>query len=158
MKLHLGCGDVILPGYLNCDMYNKNAQLQCDAMHLPFEDNSVDLIYSAHLIEHFNFFEAYHLLDEWKRVLIPGGKLSVETPNLEALCQALIETPDHERHYFYDHFFGKPWIPGQTHKFLYTPAQLWGLLGNRGFQGIIRLPAKRYIGLEKLCLKMECTK
>jgi len=109
MRLHLGCGDMILPGFINCDLYNPHAQLKCDVINLPFKDNSIEGIYSAHLIEHFDFFQAYHLLEEWKRVLSPGGRLEVETPNLEALCKALVETPEHNRFYFYDQFFGKPW-------------------------------------------------
>jgi predicted SAM-dependent methyltransferase len=158
MKLHLGCGDMILPGFMNCDLYSPQAQVKCDVMHLPYEDDSIEVIYNAHLIEHFDFFEAYHLLAEWKRVLIPGGILAVETPNFEALCKALVEAPEHDRVYLYDQFFGKPWVPGHAHKFLYTPAQLWGTLKNAGFNNIVTVPALRYIGMEKICQRMECTK
>jgi predicted SAM-dependent methyltransferase len=149
---------MILPDYLNCDMYSPKAQLRCDVMYLPFGDSSIEYIYNAHLIEHFDFFQGYHVLAEWKRVLAPGGILSVETPNFEALCRELVALPEHERFHLYDQFFGKPWVPGHAHKFLYTPAQLWGILSSTGFKDIVTVPAKRYIGMERICMRMECTK
>jgi ubiquinone/menaquinone biosynthesis C-methylase UbiE len=157
-KLHLGCGDMILQGYINCDLYNPRADVKCDALHLPFEDESVDEIYSAHLFEHFDFYEAFKLLEEWKRVLKTGAKLIIETPDLEANCRALVNLPEERRCHLYDQFYGKPWIPGLGHKFLYTEGQLRITLQWMGFKDIVRVPALRYIGMEHLNLKMECTK
>ncbi|MFH1044955.1 MAG: methyltransferase domain-containing protein, partial [Pseudomonadota bacterium] len=57
-KLNLGCGDKILPGYLNVDVVESRRGFKpdviCDLHQLtPFEDNSVDEILSVHVVEHF---------------------------------------------------------------------------------------------------------
>ncbi len=49
---------------------------------LPFEDNSMDIIYTKSLIEHI--IEPTALIVEFKRVLKPGGKLLCLTPDWES--------------------------------------------------------------------------
>lgn len=46
---------------------------------LPFEDSSFDLVYSVEVIEHLR--SPYDFLDECYRILRPGGKLILSTPN-----------------------------------------------------------------------------
>jgi predicted SAM-dependent methyltransferase len=154
-RLHLGCGDMVLPGWINCDLYDPHAEVRCDVRKLPFGDETVDEIYNAHLIEHFDYFEGQALVDEWKRVLKPGGRLSIETPDFVNLCRVFAEEKEENRYTLYPQFFARPWIPGQTHKFLYTENQLGGLLTNKGFKQVHKVPALRYIGLEHICLRME---
>jgi len=158
MKLHLGCGDIILDGYLNCDKYNKKAQLVCDVIELPFENDSIDEIYNSHLIEHFDYWEGYKLASEWLRVLKKGGKLAIETPDFVASCQALIDAPEYKRCMLYAQFFGTPWVEGQTHKFLYTEIQLCGMLKDSGFKNFTRVLARRHVGNENINLRIECEK
>lgn len=54
--------------------------LDIDTNDLPFEDNYFDMIYCGELIEHL--FNPDHLLKEIHRVLKPGGKCIISTPNL----------------------------------------------------------------------------
>lgn len=79
IKLNLGCGNIILPGFTNCDLYDEKADIKCDVKDLPFEDNSVDEIVASHIIEHFDFREAQDVLKEWQRVLKRGGKLWIQS-------------------------------------------------------------------------------
>lgn len=54
-----------------------------------FEDNSVEVIYASHVLEHFYYSldnELINTLKEWHRVLAPGGKLLVSVPDLKTLC------------------------------------------------------------------------
>ena len=155
MKINIGCGDVILPGFVNCDLYNPAADIKCDVEQLPFKDNIAELILSWHVIEHFDFYKAVDVMKEWYRVLQPNGKLEVQTPDFLALCKVFLETPEDERYMYYDHFFAKPWIPGQIHKFLYTEECLGRLFFKIGFKNIKRIPANRYYGAEYICLGME---
>ena len=81
-KLNLGCGDKILPGYINVDVaearLGKKPDVLCDLRKLtPFEDQSVDEILSVHVVEHFWRWEVVDILKEWVRVLKPGGKLVI---------------------------------------------------------------------------------
>ena len=156
MKLNIGCGDYIVDGFVNCDMYNNKADIKCDAKSLPFEDNSVEEIYTFHLIEHFDFHEAFIAVREWYRVLMIGGLLHIETPDLLGSCKKFIEIQnDYDKVMkFYSHFFAMPWIPGQTHKFMYVESQLKYLLENCGFINIKRVIADRYNNNEDVNLGM----
>ncbi|MFA6971367.1 MAG: methyltransferase domain-containing protein [Gallionella sp.] len=159
MKLNLGCGDMLLGGFTNIDLYNPKADVRCDVKSLPFEDESVELIYSSHVIEHFHFFEIWDVLLEWKRVLKKGGILEIETPDLLASCKRFVEASEQERiGLLYAHFFSCPWEDGQWHKFLFTESQLRWTLDKLGFKNIERRPALRYIGRENICLKMVAQK
>ncbi len=52
---------------------------------LPFRDGCFSLIYLCDVIEHLFFMDVRIVLDEIVRVLRPGGKLVVSTPNLNRL-------------------------------------------------------------------------
>ena len=45
MKLHLGCGNRYIPGFINIDVQDlDNVDVRADAVDLPYEKNSIDLI------------------------------------------------------------------------------------------------------------------
>lgn len=159
-RLNLGCGKDILDNYINGDLFDRHAQILFDARKLPFKDDSVGEVLASHLIEHFDFREAFVALEEWKRVLKPGGRLIVETPDFLSSCQAFITADEQERVRLYGHFFAMPWIEGQTHKFLYTETQLGWTLRQFGFQDVHRIEAaSAYTTYPKdLYLRMEGTK
>ena len=46
----------------------------------PFEDNSVDAIFSSHFVEHLDGHERAKFYDECYRILVPGGKMRVIHP------------------------------------------------------------------------------
>jgi SAM-dependent methyltransferase len=64
---------------------NVKVDLACDVSVLPFEVGSVDFIYAGHLIEHFYPNQILRVLQEWHRVLKPGGRLVVVTPDCGAV-------------------------------------------------------------------------
>ncbi len=65
--------------------------LQCRAEELPFEDNSVDEIYAGHLLEHFDMNDGEKALKEWKRVLKPGGIITITVPDVEKGLKCLLK-------------------------------------------------------------------
>jgi predicted SAM-dependent methyltransferase len=94
LALHLGCGPQILPGFLNIDKYFEHSKvINWDMYKLPLEDGTVSTIYSSHSLEHLPFHRAKLALAEWARVLKPGGKLFLAVPDLEVICQKMID-PD----------------------------------------------------------------
>lgn len=161
---NIGCGDLPFKTdknrvWFNCDLYNtKNADVKCDIRKLTFKDETLDEIYNSHVLEHVNFREAFEVLKEWKRVLKIGGKLITETPDLLESCRKFVDSNEQERIGLYCHFFSEPWINGQCHKFMYTENQLFWTLEKVGFKNIRRIPAKRYINKEDICLGMEAYK
>ncbi len=76
LKLHLGCGGKHLPGYLNIDMnWSSATDYTCNIAKLSCPDNSVSRIETYHVIEHIPRPQAERVLQEWYRVLQPGGIL-----------------------------------------------------------------------------------
>ena len=149
LKLHLACGHDYEESYINVDLYAPEdavCDVRFDVMKLPYEDNTIDEIKAFHIIEHFHFFEAQDVLKEWYRVLKPGGVLHIETPDFLESCRAFVEGDGDFRVLLYNHFFAHPWIPGQTHKFLFTEEQLKTNLEWAGFKSSNRCPpASKYV-------------
>jgi predicted SAM-dependent methyltransferase len=88
MKLNLGCGDNYLAGFINVDKYAKKVDIRCDALFLPFKNESFDLIYLGHVIEHFSKNNVKKLLREMYRILKQEGKLVIDTPDFDKLVRA----------------------------------------------------------------------
>jgi|GEM_PF-3172530 predicted SAM-dependent methyltransferase/GT2 family glycosyltransferase len=158
LKLNIGCGDMVIPGWIGVDKYYEKADQQWDAIDLPLPKNSVDEIYSSHLIEHFHFHDGEKVLKEWYRVLKPGGILTIETPDLLATCKKFVESDEQGRIALYPQLFGYPWDKGQTHLFVYTPTQLRWSLEQIGFKDIHQEPALRWTNIVDTCMKFVCKK
>jgi len=160
--LHLGSGDIYLDSWINCDLENEKADVLMDCRKIPLPDNSVQVIYNSHLLEHFDFMEGQTVLKEWYRVLIPGGKLITETPDLLGLCQRFARSSEQGRVDLYGLLFGCPWLEGwNIHKFLYSETQLRWTLENLGFKDIIRVPADSHFvppEMTDVFLKLEAIK
>lgn len=143
LKLHLACGHDYLNDFINIDLYPVEGVVtdaQFDVAKLPYDDNTVDEIRAFHIIEHFDFYEGQNVMKEWYRVLKPGGRLWLETPDFLETCKAFVKGDSDFRILLYGHFFAMPWIPGQTHKFLFTEEQLRTQLEWTGFKNTNRLP------------------
>jgi len=87
LGLHLGAGTKKIPGLINCDLFDKTADRQIDSTDLgEFENCSVDLIETHHMIEHLSFDEADKAFKEWVRVLKKGGYLIITCPNMSGIA------------------------------------------------------------------------
>jgi predicted SAM-dependent methyltransferase len=91
--LHLGCGPVDAPGFTNVDaQYSPHLHYVLDVRKLtPFADESVDLVYACHVLEHFSAAEHHEILWEWVRVLAPGGVLRLSVPGFDELLHVYRE-------------------------------------------------------------------
>lgn len=88
VRLNLGCGPKKIYGFLNIDIRPEvNADITDDSMTLAkFENNSVDLIYTSHMLEHMFREDAKKALRRWYEVLKPGGVLRISVPDFEKLA------------------------------------------------------------------------
>jgi len=85
LKLHLGCGGVIIPGYVNIDLnIRAGIDLLSDLRRLPFAAGRVDFIYACAVIEHFQRNEWQSVLAHWFAALKPGGTLRLSTSDFDA--------------------------------------------------------------------------
>jgi len=99
IKLHLGCGNRYIPGFFHIDAYDdKHIDHVCSIDNLEFiEDESVDLIYASHVIEHFKRKRLPEVLKEWNRILKKGGVLRLAVPNFEAICEVYMKNKNIEQ-------------------------------------------------------------
>jgi predicted SAM-dependent methyltransferase len=83
-------------GWINTDIVNLNdyaAQnqykfLQMDCRFpLPFENNTVDLIVSSHMLEHLDWNEGLNFLKECYRIMKPNATMRIAVPDTETLFQ-----------------------------------------------------------------------
>jgi predicted SAM-dependent methyltransferase len=117
LKLHLGCGPTVVPGWENVDkspsVYLARFPRLRRVLHragviddaqgkgfpsgivhadvsrrLPYADGSASYVYSSHLIEHLSRWQALRFVRECRRVLRPGGIMRVATPDLNAIVEA----------------------------------------------------------------------
>ena len=58
---------------------------------IPFEDNSVDVVYHSHLLEHIDRDKVTNFLFEVKRVLKPNGIHRIVVPDFFLLCSNYIK-------------------------------------------------------------------
>lgn len=81
LKLNLGCGPHKLEGYVNIDIHpSADLQLDLEAARLPYEDESVDIIYSSHVFEHIK--NLIPLMNECHRVMKPGSIINIAVPHV----------------------------------------------------------------------------
>lgn len=155
VRLNLGCGDKIIPGYVNVDIVDsrlgKVPDLFADVTKLEaFPSGCADEILTVHVVEHLNRWEVVDVLMEWKRLLKPGGTLITECPNLLEACKLIVEDPktalaaDQRAQRTMWVLYGDPAHkdPLMGHRWNYTPESLAVVLMKAGFAKIQRHPAQ----------------
>jgi SAM-dependent methyltransferase len=156
-KLQIGAGPNHKPGWLNTDIEPIRDQVYLDATErFPLPDGSMHYVYSQHVIEHIPYESGQVMLRESFRVLAPGGKVRVATPNLKQFIGLFQETKSAEmRNYTSEKLRWHEWpatpdpecyILNQElrewgHRFIYSPKMLRASLEAAGFQNIRELAA-----------------
>ena len=94
-KLQLGAGPMPLDGWLNSDIEPFDRVVYLDASKpFPLEDASFRYIFSEHVIEHLPLEGGDVMLAESYRILEPGGKIRIATPDLDRLLALFDEELD----------------------------------------------------------------
>jgi FkbM family methyltransferase len=144
IKLNLGSGGIAYPGYLSVDMHDYRAHIMMDITKLDFDDNSVSEILASHVFEHLNPYHSITILQEWLRVLKPGGKLIMEMPDLEQVCKMFVTASTGERYGLANVIYGSVNTTGvggpdnitSPHLFGWWPDSIRDHLWNAGFRDI----------------------
>ena len=84
LRLNYGCGDTRMAGYLGVDVRPcRGADHVLAAWDTsPFQDESVEEIYSRHMLEHLDPQDAHRTLAAWFRILRPDGLLRLIVPDI----------------------------------------------------------------------------
>jgi len=91
VKLNIGAGNTNIPGFTPIDR-----KFGDEAYPLKYADNSVAEIRASHVLEHFSFRDAITALEDWVRVLEPGGRIKIAVPDID-LC---LKSEDPRRAFF----------------------------------------------------------
>jgi predicted SAM-dependent methyltransferase len=151
-KLQLGAGGNYIDGWLNTDIEPKPTGVYLDAASdYPFASGSFHYVFAEHLIEHLPWEGGLKMLKECHRVLAPGGKIRIVTPNLARYASLINDNIDLEAQKFVDasrRVFAWPETPVMPayvfnkavrewgHQFIYDPATLKKTLELAGFKQI----------------------
>ncbi len=161
-KLQLGGGENLLDGWLNTDFMprHKDVVMLDGTKPFFFKDNTFDYIFCEHMIEHITCQEAMSMLKECSRILKPGGKIRISTPDLEVHL-GLFAPQKSTLQKDYINWIGKNWLErqgiqcfdevlvlnlmmrGWGHKFLYDYKTLKSALAETGFTDIAKVSSKQ---------------
>ena len=96
VKCNLGCGARHHPDWINIDFQGDGTFVYAWDLRdeLPFPSQSCDVVYSSHVIEHFDRAGAIRFLFECRRVLKSNGLIRIVAPDLEAISRSYLSVLD----------------------------------------------------------------
>ena len=134
VRLHIGCGQQSLPGWINIDNQGLPGvdQVLDVRRGLPF--SGVATIYAEHFLEHLALDDGLAFLAECRRVLLPDGVLRLSTPNLDWVMLTHYRGPDASSDDAREDCFRiNRAFHGWGHQFLYNATTLESVLAAAGF-------------------------
>jgi predicted SAM-dependent methyltransferase len=150
LKVQLGCGPRLKQGWVNIDLA-KTADIRLDMRRkLPFQDNSCEVIYSEHFLEHLDYPEpALTVFKDCLRILAPGGRFTFSVPDIDLVLRTYVNggTPEY---YEAQKRWSPKWYTTQIefinynfrqdgeHRFAYDQETMTKLLQQAGFKNINR--------------------
>ena len=151
-RLQIGAGSSRRDGWLNTDIEPGAGLAYLDASRrFPFDDGTFHYIFSEHVIEHLTYDEGKVMIAEAYRVLAPGGKMRLSTPNLTRFIQLFDDNPSEEaKAYLRGKVEWHQWpqdanraaiilnlqMSSWGHKFTYDVETLGGALTRAGFENV----------------------
>jgi hypothetical protein len=143
MKLHLGCGEHYLKGYINIDFPASKHTVQklsqadrfIDILKLKYPSGSIEEIRLHHIFEHFPRTVTCALLTIWHSWLKKGGILRIEVPDFSKMALKIINPFSSKliKGIAGRHIFGSQEAPWATHFSGYTVRNIKDLLERYGF-------------------------
>jgi len=139
MKINIGCGKKNFgKDWIHIDGSDYDHIYSHDIVNLPFDKDTIDLIYSSHTLEYFDREEVINVLNKWKITLKSNGILRLAVPNFKIYSKMYSDgkiTLDQ----CIGPLFGK-WKMTETqniyHKTTYDYTSLKQILENVGFKNI----------------------
>lgn len=136
LRLNLGCGHLPSDDHVNVDMRElPGVDVVAAIDDLPFEDGSVEEIFSSHVLEHFPVEQLRRkMLPYWITKLAPGGTFRAVVPDAAAMIRRhrAGEIPFDQ---FREVFFGGQEYEGDFHFNMFTTESLSEILIAAGLSG-----------------------
>lgn len=144
--LEIGAGpERKVPGWTTADQCEGCGLVLDLSKPLPLPDNSVEKMYSSHVLEHFFFKDLLALLAECRRVLKPSGVFSASVPNARIYIEAYSRPESFDstlycRHASAYHYNSKidylnymAYMDGH-HRYMFDEENIIAILGKAGFR------------------------
>jgi len=92
-RLEIGCGSKRIPGFETLNVvWDWHVDYIVDASgKLPFSESTFDLVYASHVLEHIPWYQVQDVLNEWVRLLKPGGRIEVWVPDGYKIAKSIID-------------------------------------------------------------------
>lgn len=158
-SLHIGCGNIIIPNWLNITLNYKEPYgvlkdkyiLNCNLLKSwPIENNSIKFIAAAHFIEHLDLNDGIKFVKKCFISMQKGGFIRLSCPDLEIYARAYINK---DKSFFSNPlireacmfrnastmgqiFAAKAYDHKNGHKWFYDFESLENILKNAGFNNI----------------------
>ena len=148
IKLNLGCGYQYLEGYINVDLYAEKVDERDDIEILErvttiMDESKFDEIYSAHSLMCVPEGKLLSTLTLWKGLLKEGGKLIIETTDLDKQIKKYNQDIKHSEVVIRS-LFGNDIMDGKglRYQFNFYLLELW--LKRAGFKNITKIEQPEY--------------
>lgn len=181
--LHIGCGPCYITDdhidWVNIDIQAKfqtDMVLDCLSIGKTFDENSIDFIWTCHMLEHLNYpGNAITFLQACYKVMKPGAIIRIAVPDLKRIAEMYVSNSPQlkniygecKAYYLYDNigerfnYFLKEW----EHKIVYDYEMLSTILKNMDFRNVeqrafrhSRIPLWSHDRLESESLFVEAQK
>jgi predicted SAM-dependent methyltransferase len=164
MKLHLGCGQVYLEGYVNIDYPLTEHTLQqksvadkfADLRELKYKRGEVEEVRLHHTYEHFPRHIALALLASWHTWLKRGGMIHIEVPDFDESANLVLDPkqPDRDRKVALRHIFGSNEAFWATHYEGWSAERLTEVFALFGFKNI-QIEKTSYLATRNVTIKAK---
>lgn len=124
---------------------------------LPFDDDSVDEIFSCGTLEHFELFKAKEIVSEFHLVLCSGGTLVIGVPDADAVYAAY-KKGEIDFAVFNQYLYGGQAHGLDYHKCVYDFRNMRTPLEQTGFKNVERREYDMPFHKKELIIKVVCNK
>jgi predicted SAM-dependent methyltransferase len=138
LKLNLGCGLDIRPGYDNIDKFVAHPQaIRGDVEDLSplYRPGTVDEIVAQDILEHIPFARTQTILAHWASLLKVGGRIIIRSPDLDKQIECY-QRGVWSHHRFIHMMFGGQTHPGNFHYNAFSARDLVGRLRAVGLEPV----------------------
>ncbi|NJO92834.1 MAG: methyltransferase domain-containing protein [Chloroflexia bacterium] len=91
--LNLGCGSRLHKEWTNIDFVSNNEHVKAHNLlqGIPFNDETFQVVYHSHVLEHFTKTDGEKFIQACFRVLKKGGIIRIAVPNLEQIAREYLK-------------------------------------------------------------------
>lgn len=147
LRVHVGCGTVVLPGWYNVDeRWFPHVHHVGAANHLgSLSDASAEVVYASHVLEHLSHRDSRATLEEWSRVLVPGGVVMVAVPDFDKIVERYLSR-DRRIDDILGPLMGEQDYDANTHRTVFNRKSLTSLLESVGFIDVCAFDGSEVLG------------